>query len=76
MAKYSLKIIQIGNSLGVVLPKAALAELKTGKGEALALTSSPDGFRITPDDEEFESRMEIANRIMRKRRRALRELAK
>jgi putative addiction module antidote len=76
MTKYSLNVIQIGNSLGVILPKEALAELQADKGRALVLTSAPDGFRITPDDEEFAERMEIAHRIMKKRRKALRELAK
>jgi putative addiction module antidote len=42
---FSLKIIQIGNSLGVTLPKEALAALKVEKGDTLTLTPAPDGFR-------------------------------
>ncbi len=73
---YSLKVISIGNSLGVILPKEALAELNVGKGDALMLSRTPEGFRVTPSDKDFEERMGIAHRIMKKRRNALRELAK
>ncbi len=71
-----LKVTQIGNSLGVILPKEALATLKVEKGDTLILTDAPDGFRITANDPAFEERMEIARKIMKKRRNALRELAK
>jgi len=72
----ALKITQIGNSLGVVLPKEVLSALKVGKGDSLTFTASPDGFRITPNDPIFENQMEAARKIMKKRRNALRELAK
>lgn len=42
----------------------------------LYLTESPDGFRLTPYHPEFERQMIEARRIMKKRRDALRELAK
>ena len=35
---HMLKLTQIGNSVGVVLPKEALARLKLGKGESVFLT--------------------------------------
>lgn len=72
----TLKITQIGNSLGVILPKELLAKLKVGKGDELFLTESPDGFRITQHNVEFEEQMQAAEKIMRKRRNVLRELAK
>ena len=71
-----LKVTRIGNSLGVILPKDALAELQVEVGDQLFLTSSPDGFRITPYDPEFETQLKLARDIMRERRDALRELAK
>lgn len=73
---YTLKIIQIGNSLGVTLPKEALAELNADKGDTLTLTPSPDGFRISSYDGEKAKQLELARGIMKKRRHALRELAK
>lgn len=72
----TLKLTQIGNSLGVILPKELLAKLKVGKGDEIFLTESPDGFRITPHDAEFERQMKAAEKIMKKRRNVLRELAK
>ena len=71
-----LKITKIGNSLGVVLPKEALARLKVEQGGTLFLTEAPDGYRISVYDEELGVQLAEARSIMRKRRNALRELAK
>lgn len=71
-----LKVTTIGSSAGVVLPKEVLSRLKVSKGDSLFLTESPEGFRITPYDPEFEEDMAIARKVMRKRRDLLRELAK
>ena len=71
-----LKLTAVGNSLGVVLPKEALARLKLAKGDTVYLTDSPDGYRLTPYNPEFETQMDAARKIMKKRRAALRELAK
>ena len=72
----TLKVIQIGNSLGVVLPKEAVARLRVGKGDAVYLTETADGFRITPHDPEFARQMEAAEEVSKRRRNALRALAK
>lgn len=71
-----LKITKIGNSFGVVLPKEALARLKVEQGGSLFLTELPDGYRISVYDEELGVQLAEARDIMRKRRNALRELAK
>ncbi len=73
---HTLKLTQIGNSVGVVLPKELLARLKLEKGDTVFLTESPDGYRITPHDPAFEVQMEAAREIMKSRRAVLRELAK
>ena len=39
----ALKLTQIGNSVGVVLPKEALAKLGVEKGDTLYLTESAGG---------------------------------
>jgi putative addiction module antidote len=72
----SLKLMQIGNSVGFVLPKEAAARLKVEKGDAVFLTESPDGYRLSPYDPAFEKQMKAAERIMKKRRNVLRALAK
>lgn len=73
---FALKLTQIGNSVGVILPKEVLARLRVEKGNVIYLTESPDGYRITPHSEEFEAQMKAAREIMKERRAVLRELAK
>jgi putative addiction module antidote len=72
----ALKLSQIGNSVGVILPKEVLARLKLVKGDTLFLTEAVNGITLTPYDPEFEDQMTEARRIMKKRRDVLRELAK
>jgi putative addiction module antidote len=71
-----LKVVQVGNSLGATFTKELTAKLKVKKGDTLFVTEAPGGYRLTPYDPDFESQMEVARTIMRKRRNALRELAK
>jgi len=71
-----LKLTAVGNSAGVVLPKEALARMKLDKGDTVYLTETADGYRLTPYNPEFEAQMTAARKIMKKRRAALRELAK
>ncbi|HWD26782.1 MAG TPA: AbrB/MazE/SpoVT family DNA-binding domain-containing protein [Rhizomicrobium sp.] len=73
---FKLKLIQIGNSVGVTLPKEVLAAMKVDKGDTITMTSAPDGFRVTPYDADKSSQMELMRQVMKKRRNALRELAK
>lgn len=75
-AMLKLKLTTIGTSVGVILPKEALARLKVDKGDSIFLTEERDGFRITPFDPQFEKTMESARKVMKRRRNALRELAK
>ncbi len=71
-----LKLIPVGNSTGVILPKEVLARLRVERGDQLNLVETPDGYRIQAADPEFEREMEMAREIMRKDRAILRELAK
>jgi len=73
---FTLKLTQIGNSVGLILPKEVLAMLRVEKGDTLYMTEAPDGLRITPHSPEFEQQMAAARDIMKKRRAVLRELAK
>jgi putative addiction module antidote len=73
---FALKLTQIGNSVGVILPREVLAKLRVEKGDVIYVTEAPDGFRITPHSEAFEAQMKAARAIMKKRRAVLRELAK
>lgn len=71
-----LKITTVGNSAGVILPKELLSRLRVAKGDALYVTELPDGVKLTPFDPELAGQMEVAERVMRKRRALLNKLAK
>ena len=51
-------------------------ELNLEKGDEIYLTESPDGFRITKSNPEFEAQMAVAREVMKENRAVLRELAK
>lgn len=70
------KITTVGNSVGMVLPKEALAKLNVEKGDHVFLTETENGFEITSYDPAFERQLQVAARLMKKHRHALRELAK
>lgn len=72
----ALKIRQFGNSRGVILPKEELDRMQVDLGDTVYLTRAPGGSRLTPYDPDFETQMDMARRVMKKRRNALRELAK
>jgi putative addiction module antidote len=71
-----LKITAVGNSAGIILPRELLARLRVGKGDALYATELPDGVKLTPFDPELADQMEVAERVMRRRRTLLNKLAK
>lgn len=73
---HALKLTQIGNSVGLILPKEVLARLKLEKGDTVFVTETPDGVAMTPYDPAFEEQMDAARSIMKKRRAVLHELAK
>ena len=73
---HTLKLTQIGNSVGAIFPKELLARLQLGKSDELYVTETPDGLRITTHNPEFEAQMRVAREIMKERRAVLHELAK
>jgi putative addiction module antidote len=70
-----LKITAIGNSAGIILPRELLARLRVARGDALFATELPDGIKLTPFDPKLAGEMEVAERVMRKRRTLLKKLA-
>jgi len=70
-----LKVTGIGNSTGVILPKELLEKLRVSRGDELMVHETPDGILLSPYDAEFARQMEVAEKIMRKRRNLLRKLA-
>jgi putative addiction module antidote len=70
-----LKITAIGNSAGVILPKELLSRLRVEKGDELYALETPDGIHLTTYDPKLAAQMEVAERVMRKRRTLLHKLA-
>lgn len=71
-----LKLTQIGNSVGVILPKEVLARLKVEKGDLLFVTEATHGVTLTPYDPELESQLEAGREFMREYRDTFHQLAK
>jgi putative addiction module antidote len=69
------KVIAIGNSAGVILPKETLAKLNVQKGDTLYITEGSQGIRLVPFDQEFATQMEAAREVMRENRDVLQRLA-
>jgi putative addiction module antidote len=69
------KIIAIGNSAGIILPKEMLARLKVEKGDNVSITETSFGLQISPFDAEFGAKMEVADQVIRRYRDAFKKLA-
>ncbi|HEX9570332.1 MAG TPA: AbrB/MazE/SpoVT family DNA-binding domain-containing protein [Rhodospirillales bacterium] len=72
----TLTVRKIGNSYGVILPKAELDQLGVGEGDRLFVVHAPGGIRLVPYDPDFADALEATRDYMRRHRDALRELAK
>jgi putative addiction module antidote len=71
----TVKITQIGNSIGIVLPREVLAELNVEKGDSLLITSTPEGVQLTPYEVNFTEKVAAFEKVMRDNRDVLRKLA-
>ena len=71
-----VKITRIGNSMGIVLPKEALVKLNAEKGDELFLVDGQEGLTLTPFRQDLEKQIQAAEKVMKKYRNTLHELAK
>lgn len=71
-----VKVTAVGNSMGILLPKEALSRLKAERGDTLYLVEGPDGYTLTPYQQDFEQQMTAAQSLMKRYKNTLRELAK
>ena len=70
-----LKVTTVGNSVGVILPKEILERLRVGKGDSLYVIETKQGIELTAYNPEFAAQVEVAERVMREDRDALKKLA-
>ena len=73
---HTLKLTQIGNSVGAIFPEDLLAQMRLEKGDDFYVNETPDGLRITTQNPEFEKQMRLGREILKERRAVLRELGK
>jgi len=71
-----LKVVKIGNSVGVVFPREVLAKLRIAQGDEIFLTESAQGYLMRAIDPDFVDAMTAAEGIMREDREILAVLAK
>ncbi len=72
----ALKLTQIGNSVGVILPKDVLARLKVSKGDTVFVTDAANGVMLTPYDPELDAQLKLGREFMHDYRDTFHQLAK
>ena len=71
-----IKVRKIGNSLGLILPKDVVEQLRVAEDDSVHYVVDRDGLHLTPFDPDFDTAMEAFGQTRRKYRNALRALAK
>jgi putative addiction module antidote len=73
----ALKLISVGNSVGVVLPKDILAFLEAEKGDLVYVTKAPNGeLRLAARSLKVQRQIELGEEIMAEYRDTFQTLAK
>jgi putative addiction module antidote len=71
----AVKITQIGNSVGIILPREVLNRLHVEKGDTLYVTDSPEGVQLSPYNAALAQKLEALEQVMRENRDVLKKLA-
>lgn len=70
-----LKVIEVGDGLGIALPDSLLEKLGVSLGDSLTLTETANGFSLAAPEDEFSRQMRLAEEIMCEDREVLHLLA-
>ncbi len=73
---HALKLTQIGNAVGVILPKEMLAKLKLEKGQSVFVTETHGGYVLTPYDPALEDQVLAGRAFMKDFRDTFHQLVK
>lgn len=71
---HALKLIQIGDSVGVVLPREALAKLKRGTGEIVFLAESRQGLTLSAHNPALQGQLDVGREFVGEYRNTLKAL--
>lgn len=74
MRMHVLKLVQVGESVGLALPKEVLAKLNCGVGETVFLTETAAGLTLTSHNPVIQDQLQAGREFMRDYRDALRML--
>jgi putative addiction module antidote len=72
----TLKLTQIGNSVGLILPKELLARLKLEKGDTVFVTESAHGVNLSPYNPSLDEELALGREFMHDYRDTFHQLAK
>lgn len=73
---YELKITQIGNSRGIILPKEILDRLNVDKGDTVFASLNAEGVQVVSYDPKVAAQVELGRQFMSQYRDTFNELAK
>lgn len=71
-----LTLRQSGGSISATLPKEMADRLHLGPGDRILALETEQGILLTPYDPKVEEALDIARRVAKRYRNALRQLAK
>ncbi|MDM0114114.1 AbrB/MazE/SpoVT family DNA-binding domain-containing protein [Variovorax sp. J22R133] len=73
----TVKLTQVGNSVGVILPKEMLTYMKVEKGDTLFVSEAANGgYTLTPYDPDLAEQLKLGREFMREFRDTFHQLAK
>ncbi len=72
---HTIKVTTVGDSVEIVLPKTVVAHMHIADGDEIQVTETANGIELTASHGELACQLEIAEKIMDKRREVLRKLA-
>ena len=70
------KVVQIGNSVGIVLTKEMQEKMNVSKGDTVTLVETQSGYSISAFDAEIAEEVALAREVSKQYRHMLSELAK
>ena len=73
---FAIKLTQVGDSVGIILPKEVSARLKLAEGDVVYLTEHPNGVTLTALQPNFDTQLQAGREFTRDYGDAFRALAK
>jgi len=62
---HALKLVQIGDAIGMLLPKEAVAKLKRGAGDTVYLTETTEGLLLSSHNPAIQAQLAAGREFIR-----------